>query len=338
MTINPELERKLLIGFYVFFVAVFFLFLFEIYTPKSFGKSPTVIYAAQKGMGANEIAADLEKQGIIKSSLFFRLFVITSNKHLKLQAGSYNLSSSMSVAKIVKKISSGDTIRNKITIVEGWDSKDIAEYLESKKLYSQKEFLDLVKQDFSGDFEFLKDKPKKLNLEGYIFPDTYEFHLEEKPEILLKNILSNFNKKMNTDLIKEIKAQDKSIFKIVTMASIIEKEVRSLEDKKVVSGILWKRMANDIPLQVDSTVNYITGKNHSGVAIEDTKINSPYNTYKYIGLPLGPISNPGIESILAAIYPKESPFWYYLSSDKNGQTIFSKTLEEHIAAQAKHFE
>ena len=120
------------------------------------------------------------------------------------------------------------------------------------------------------------------------------------------------------------------------MASILEKEVVSLHDKKIVAGILWKRIANGVPLQVDSTINYITQKNNASVSVKDTDIDSPYNTYKYSGLPKGPISNPGIDSIMAAIYPTKSQYWYYLSADGTGKTIFSQTLEEHAAAIAKY--
>jgi len=120
------------------------------------------------------------------------------------------------------------------------------------------------------------------------------------------------------------------------MASMIEKEVQTPEDKKMVSGILWKRITEGMPLQVDATVNYITGKHDKGVQIKDTVIDSPYNTYKYYGLPKGPISNPGMDSIQAAIYPQKSVYWYYLSATKTGETIFSKTLEEHNLAISKY--
>ena len=160
-------------------------------------------------------------------------------------------------------------------------------------------------------------------------------------------MLDNFDKKLTQDLRKEISRQSKTIFEIVTMASMLEKEVKDFEAKKLVSGILWKRLENGISLQVDATITYLAGKKTThpeGVAsrpygarisIEDLQIDSPYNTYKYKGLPLGPISNPGLESILAAIYPKESDFWYYLSTP-DGKTIFSKTLQEHNLAKAKY--
>jgi len=119
------------------------------------------------------------------------------------------------------------------------------------------------------------------------------------------------------------------------MASLIEKEVKTKEDKEVVSGILWKRLKNNIPLQVDATITYLTGKKTTKIPLEDLQIDSLYNTYKYKGLPLGPICNPGLDSIKTAIYPKNSEYWYYLSTPE-GATIFSKNLEEHNIAKAKY--
>ena len=146
-------------------------------------------------------------------------------------------------------------------------------------------------------------------------------------------MLVNFDKKLTPELRTQIQKQKKTIFEIITMASMIEKEVRSLNDKKIVSGILWKRISIGMPLQLDATINYITDKNDPGVAIKDTKIDSPYNTYKYKGLPKGPISNPGIDSTTAAIYPTQTKYWYYLT---DGTTIFSETLQQHNEAKAKY--
>lgn len=321
-------------GLGAFFVV---LFLFEIYLPKSFIKSDKVEYVLEKGTGANEIANDLKRKGVIKNAQFFKFYVLVSLNYSKLQAGKYELSESMSVADIADKFARGDIIKNKIIIIEGWSIEDLTEYLESNKTFEQDDFYDALKKDYSGEFMFLKERPKAVGYEGYIFPDTYYISQETTTEDFLKIALSNFDKKMSDELRQEIKKQGKSIFKIVTMASMLEKEVKTIEDKKIVSGILWKRIKEGIPLQVDATVNYATGKSDEKVTIKDTKVDSLYNTYKYYGLPLGPISNPGLDSILAAIYPEESPYWYYLSADGNGQTIFSKTLDEHNEARAKYF-
>ncbi len=315
---------------------IFLLFAFEIYVPKSPASNDTITYIAKSGMGDDEIAKDLEKQGIIKNSFFFRSYVILSLQHSKLQAGKYSLSPNMSVYEIVRKMVSGEVIKQKITILEGWDISDIKKYFLAENVLTKGDFDQLVNNDFSGKFSFLEEKPKDIGLEGYLFPDTYEIYEGETVEEIFESILSNFDKKITVDLKNGIAAQKKSLFEIITVASMIEKEVKTMDDKKIVSGIVFKRLQAGMPLQIDSTVNYITGKSDAGAAIKDTKIDSPYNTYKYKGLPKGPISNPGMDSILAAINPKDSPYLYWLSSF-SGKIIFSRTLTEHNIARAKYF-
>ena len=316
-------------------LAVFFFLCFEIYIPANPFSHETAKYEVKKGLGDEEIARELKKSGIIKSEFFFRLYVVASLRHSSLQAGKYNLSPRMSTHTIARKMSNGDVIRNKITIFEGWDKNDVAVYFEEKGLCKKDEFLALVKKDYSPSFDFLADKPKNLDLEGYLFPDTYEIAEGDTCQDVLGVILANFNKKLAPELRTEIAKQKKSIFDIITMASMIEKEVRNINDKKIVSGILWKRIVIGMPLQVDATVNYITGKSDPAARIKDTQIDSPYNTYKYYGLPLGSISNPGINSILAAIYPTKTDYLYYLS---DGKTYYSKTFEEHQAAKALYLQ
>jgi UPF0755 protein len=307
----------------------------DIYLPMEPGSSKSADFLINKGEGAKGISINLEKEGIIKSGLIFRIYVLFSGSSKKLQAGEYQLSPAMNTPQIIEKFISGEVIKQKITIIEGWDLRDVAAYLEASGVAKAEEFLELTKKDFGSVFSFLKDKPKNLDLEGYIFPDTYEISPNDSAEAVLKKIMDNFDKKLNYDLRKEILRQKKMIFEIVTMASLIEKEVKSPEDKKIVSGILWKRIKIGMPLQVDATIAYITGKNTTKISREETKIDSPYNTYKYRGLPLGPICNPGIESIMAAIYPEESDYLYYLSTPA-GKTIFSRTLEEHNIAKAEY--
>ncbi len=317
----------------IIFLLLIFYICFEIYIPVNPGSHETIIYAVERGWGDDEIADNLQKLGIIRSSYFFKFYAILSLRHSTLQAGEYNLSPKMSIYEIVKGMAEGNVIRDKVVILEGWDIKDIGKYLESKKICDQDYFVSLTKKDYSQEFDFLGDKPKNVDIEGYLFPDTYEISKGETCEGILSAMLTNFEKKLTSVLRTEIAKQDKSIFNIVTMASLLEKEVRSLDDKKSVSGILWKRLSIGMPLQLDATINYITGKNDPSVLIKDTKIDSPYNTYKYKGLPEGPISNPGINSITAAIYPTQTSYWYYLS---DGKTIFSETLEQHNAAKAKY--
>ncbi len=321
----------------VFLLVIFLIFFFEIYIPVNPNSHETITYTVQKGMGDEEISKELEDLGIIRSDFFFRTYTLLSLKHLMIQAGKYNLSPKMSSYQIVKKMVQGDVVKNKLIILEGWDVNDVAEYLVEKEICEKDYFYFLLEKDYSESFSFLNPqvggKPKDVDLEGYIFPDTYEISGGEKCEETLLMMLSNFDKKLTQELRNKISSQQKTIFDIITMASMLEKEVRTLEDKKIVAGILWKRIEADMPLQIDATVNYVTGKSDPAVLIKDTKIDSPYNTYVYKGLPKGPISNPGEESILAAIYPTQTKYWFYLT---DGRTIFSETFEQHVAAKVKY--
>jgi UPF0755 protein len=305
-----------------------------IYLPINKNSKEEIIFSIKKGEGTKEIAVNLGKERLIKMATLFRIYTIFKGVFDKLQAGEYSLSLSMTIPEITEKFVSGDVIEEQITIIEGWNLKEIAQYLGEKE-FSEEEFFELAKKDFSPEFDFLKDKSKDMNLEGYIFPDTYEIQKDESLEDILTKTLQNLDKKLTLEMREEINRQGKTIFEIITMASMIEKEVKGFEDKKIVSGILWKRLENNIPLQVDAMISYITGKKSANISIEETKIDSPYNTYKYKGLPLGPISNPGLESILASIYPESSEYWYYLSAPE-GKTIFSKTLGEHNIAKEKY--
>ncbi|MBM3206557.1 MAG: endolytic transglycosylase MltG [Candidatus Staskawiczbacteria bacterium] len=331
---NIKKYKKILLGLLIFFVAVF---VFETFIPNSLFAKEAITYDVKKGVGGEDVAKDLYEIGIVKSPFFFKLYAVLTGNHGKIQAGKYEISPSMSTAEIIKKMALGQTIKERITILEGWDLEDIAKHLESRNLYSKEDFFSITNQDFSNEFAVLSDKPNAVSIEGYIFPDTYYVSYEEGIDDLIKTALANFNSKLDEQMRSDIILQKKSVFKIITMASILEKEANNYKDKKIIAGILWKRIEEGVPLQVDATVNYVTGRSDPKVAIKDTKIDSPYNTYKYYGLPKGPISNPGLESILAAIYSEDSPYWYYLSADGTGETIYSKTFDEHLDAQRKYF-
>lgn len=306
----------------------------------------TKIFTVTKGEAVKEVAINLKNEGLIENYNAFVVYTAITGKYSKIQAGEYLLSSQMSVAGIVRMLSKGETAKENVTIIEGWDLRDISEYLTDKGISDKDELYSLTGQPAKKEnnekvnelvqrFDFLDDKPEGMSLEGYLFPDTYYINKNDSIETVVEKALSNFNEKLTPELRNEIKKQKKTIFEIVTMASMIEKEVKTLDDKKIVSGILWKRMASGMRLQVDATILYQENKEGMKIYTKDTQIDSPYNTYRVDGLPLGPISNPGMDSIIAAIYPDKTSYYYYLSAP-NGETIFSKTLEEHNYNKARY--
>jgi len=327
-----QIRKIFSIFIFIFFLIIIFIWQ-GIYLPKNFHLIESKIFSVEKGQNLFQISENLEKEGLIKNRFIFDFYVLLKGDQRKLQAGKYELNPSMNVAKIAKKIILGETFKIKVTIPEGFTIEQIENELSLN--WRRPGLRQFLAEEFKNEFNFLKDAPNKANLEGFLFPDTYFFEPDANDEEIVRKFLANFDKKLTQDLRGEIKEQKKTIFDIVTMASLIEKEVKTQEDKKLVSGILWKRLKNRIPLQVDATITYITGKQTTRISKEETQLDSPYNTYKYLGLPIGPISNPGFDSILASIYPQNNDYWYYLSIPE-GKTIFSKTLEEHNIAKAKY--
>lgn len=309
----------------------------EFYLPHSSYRGSKSV-EIQPGIGSRGIADVLKKEGAIRSKWIFVFYISMTGGVSSLKPGNYVFVKE-SIAQIVRDLIRGGTNEISITIPEGWSVKDIAEYLERKGIIPGGEFLKFNNGQHPvltiDKFDFLADKPKRAGLEGYLFPDTYRIFKEASPEDIATKMLENFGKKLTPDLREEIARQKKTIFEIVVMASLIEKEAASDEDRAVISGILWKRLKIGMALQVDASVNYITGKKTPSISKEDAAIDSSYNTYKYPGFPVGPIANPGLSAIRSAIYPEESSYLYYLHTP-DGRTIFSKTLEEHNEAKARY--
>lgn len=328
---------------FLFFVAVIIGIYFSGQVKVSSGPAPEKVFVVQKGDGFLTIASNLKKEGLIKSKTLFEIHAVLAGVYSKMMTGRYSLSPSMSIEKILDELATGDIMKQKITILEGWDLNDIANQLAEKGISSQQAFYDFVclgmnqpSSILKRDFDFLREKenPEIVTLEGYLFPDTYEFSDDASLEDILRRMLENFHSQITKEMKNEIKRQDKTLYQVLIMASLLDREVRTYQDKQIVAGILWKRLEADWPLQVDASENYVVIKPNASLCrlgIDSTQ----YDTYKYKGLPPGPICNPGLEGIKAAIYYKESPYWYYLSKP-NGETVFSETFEEHKIAKARY--
>lgn len=225
-------------------------------------------------------------------------------------------------------------------IIEGWDVYDIATYLEKQKITTSTTFLAFVgypgmkgmpgfkESKLMKEFSYLKEIPNGVGLEGYLFPDTYRVYTGASVEDITRRMLQNFDAKFSPDLRAKAKAQHRSIYEVVTMASIIEKEVTQDYDRRMVADILWSRLKVGMALQVDSSVNYITRRGDASITIKDSRVDSPYNTYRYKGLPLGPIANPGLGAIMTTLDPEPNSYVYFLTTSK-GEVKYASSLEEH---------
>lgn len=315
----------------------FFYFRAQVYFSHGTQKQNSV-FEIKKGEGNAQIATNLQDKEIISNKIYFWFYLKTHDLLNKIYPGDYLLNGDMTIPEIAVIITNPKKVYEKVLFKEGWTAKQMAEELKNHG-FDDAAFLDMVNnpsQDILSQFSVLADEPKSATLEGYLFPDTYYFSREATPEGILKKILNNTEIKVNSDLRTEIKKQGKSIFDIITMASIIEREVKTDDDRALVSGLFWNRIVVGQPLQSDATLSYIYSDKVDAHSLAQTKVDSPYNTYQNKGLPIGPVANPGLSSINAAIYPKNSAYSYFLSDPKTGQTIFSETFEEHVANKFKY--
>ncbi len=314
-------------------------------------KGENKVFAVKKGESLEQVSLGLKEAGLTRSEYFFRLYAKLSGLDKKLQAGAYELSSSMNGKEIAERLASGKVIRDEMTVtaIEGWTRRDLAKKVSEWGLGDEQSLYSLAGEpmnecgknspsakDYSARFDFLADKPACRGLEGYLFPDTYRLYKNASTEDLVLKMLENFDDKLTPELREKIKEQGKTVYEIVTMASIVEKEVRSQEDMRIVAGIFWDRIKYGQGLESCASLAYILGVNKSIYSLEDTQIDSPYNTYRYKGLPPGPISSPGIQAIEAAIDPIYTDYNFFLSRPDTGETVFSKTYDEHLANKNKY--
>jgi len=301
-------------------IAGYFFIRHQVTTPLS-SQSAEQTFVIEKGESSEEIAAHLEEAKLIRDKIWFIVYVFYKDWAGQLKAGQYSLSPSLNIPQIARRIVKGEALSQEIqvTIPEGFTLKQIDARLAKVGLIEE------------GD---LLERPQ---LEGYLFPDTYRFNREVSLDEIIVKFRENFDRKLNQGLRDEIVKEDKTIEEIIAMASLLEKEVPIYQERRLVSGIFWKRLKNNYPLESCATIAYILGIDKWRYSIEDTKIDSPYNTYQNIGLPPGPINNPGLSTIKAAIYPQESDYNFFLSKP-DGQTVFSRTLEEHNENKAKYLQ
>ncbi len=324
-------------------VSYSFYFQFKIENPAGTENEP-VAFTVKNGQSSLDIAESLRDQGLVSSKYFFTAYVKKANLGASLKAGEYILSPTMSIKVIADILAKGETLEREraIKFIEGWRIDDMNDYLKKEAVTFDDGFKNLAEQKLKdtklslGNYTFFKDVPESVDLEGFLFPDTYRIFKDAKTEDVIYKMLDNFDAKLTPQMRDDIKKQNKNIFEIITMASIIEKEVRSVEDMKLVSGIFWNRIKRGQPLESCATLAYILGVNKKQYSLEDTQIDSPYNCYRNPGLPPGPISNPGLNAISAAIYPAKTDYLYFLTSSIDGKTIFSRTYDEHLRNKAKY--
>jgi len=340
--------KKIIAGLIVVAVLIAFIFItivtqtYRFWIQDPSGDVDPILFEISQGASFSQVALELEEQDLIASDFWLRFYARLDGTAGLIRAGVYQIEPRMSYAELMNTMTeytSGQDIS--ITIPEGYLINQISEVVISQ--------FDITQTDWdywtginspleTHEFIIRAEKPDDVDLEGYLFPDTYRFYPDSTAEVIVTALVDEMQ--INVEGIEGIEGIDGiegigSIHELLTLASVIEKEVPSSAEMKIVADVFLKRLDIGMALQACSTVNYVTGKDSPAVSAEDLEIDSPYNTYMYAGLPPGPIANPGLSAIESVINPTPNSYYYFLATPE-GETIYATTYEEHITNKARY--
>ena len=304
-----------------------------------------VVITIKKGDDAKAVAAKLHDAGLINSELYFTSLM--KLKNVEIVPATYSFTKGTSANTIVDLITTTKSTAKtevkslKLTIPEGWRTTQIAAQLD-KIGYPPggQAFLDAVKAYDGTQYQWLKDRPDKHSLEGYLFPDTYDIKSDETPNELIDQMLYNFDQKLTNDMRSQAQKDGLTIAQVVTIASIVEREAAVGSERPIIASVYLNRFHGGGAMGADPTIQYAVGNSSNWwpvLSSQDLKIDSPYNTYVRDGLPPTPISNPGLPSILAVLQPANTNYLYFVAkNDGSGEHVFAETAAEQDANKAKY--
>lgn len=294
-----------------------------------------VVFVVENGENAKSVAKNLKNANLIKSELLFSLKLKTTNSATKIRSGTFNLNTGMSLSSIVKKLTTeGGGESFVLTVPEGYSAEQIAQKLEDDGIMSGSEFLSALSDEYGYAFiEKIPEGDYKYKLQGFLFPQTYEFFKNATAHEIIDTMLKEFEKQYSK--IADINSLD---YDTIILASLVEREAKLDSERGKIAGVIKNRLAENMLLQIDATVVYAISDglyNVSKVYYKDLENSSPYNTYKYKNLPVGAICNPGIKSIKAALMPDIHKYkFYHTDESKNdGSHIFTENYTDHMASQ-----
>ncbi len=278
--------------------------------------------------GTAEISRHLQSAGVVRDARLFRYFVILTGRARQLQAGEYAFPSRPGMKTVARKLAAGEVVKHSVTIPEGFTARQIAEKLAQQGLVPAEAFMAIVKDPALAK---LWEVPAD-NLEGFLFPDTYQLVRGLTAQRIARRMADRFWEKQHPGFIAAGKKQGLNLLQLVTLASIIEREVLVPEERARVASVFYNRLRSNKRLESCATVLYSQGRTSGALSWDDLYTRSPYNTYRHRGLPPGPICNPGLSALKAAAYPAETKFLFFVVRP-DGQHIFSEDFESHKRAK-----
>lgn len=302
---------------------------------------PAVTFTIEKGMGSAEIASLLDENGIIRNGMFFRGYLKWVKEGSSFKAGTYTASPGDTYDELIARLNAGDVVKEDtvvFTIPEGFTAKQIAEKLAEAWNQPADVFLKMMNSGAGltavNTLKIPGDASLRHRLEGYLFPETYELAKDSTPQEVVEAMLEQLTKKLDSipDWQAQLAERGLSLHELLTVASLVEREVVVDEERPLVAGVIYNRLKKGQNLEIDATVQYLLDKQKERLLNKDLKVESPYNTYRNPGLPPGPIGSPGLASIQAALAPKASEYYFYVTKKDGTQGhLFGKTYKEHLA-------
>jgi UPF0755 protein len=311
--------------------------------PADPGDSRERVFVVESGDSVYKVAQNLQQVGLISDADLFRRMVQYLGADEDIEAGVYALRANMTMEQIARELQHGRMASTTVTIPEGWRAEQIARLLEEVGIVSAQEFLQSVAQ---GRVEpaYLADRPagSPASLEGFLFPDTYQFPKRTSAEVVLDMMLQNWDRRVTPEIRQMAEESGRSLYEVLILASIVEREAVVSDERALIAGVYANRLGAGMMLQADPTVQYVKGYDAEGkvwwspLLLQDIeKLVSPYNTYQNAGLTPGPICNPGLDSIVAAAKPASTEYLYFVSKG-DGSHAFAITFEEHLANQRRY--
>ncbi len=284
------------------------------------------------------VAKQLKDAGIIKYKGLFQLYCSVSHAKTKIDPGTYELSTNYDYRALVKKmqVGSGAMVTTKVTIPEGYTMEQIFQKLEDENVCSYDDLMDAA-ANYSYNYSFIDQSMQgdAKRLEGFLFPDTYEFYQGMQASSAINKFLENFHDRLTAEMLEKADERGMTMQEVVTVASMIEKEAANDDERAMIAAVIYNRIEAGMPLQIDSTIMYVLPEHKDVLTVEDTKIDSPYNTYQNKGLPPTPIANPGLASIKATLSPASTQALYYALDAESGTHKFFTNYGEFQAFVAK---
>jgi UPF0755 protein len=322
-----------------------FIYYINSLSPVNTANSDPVYVTIEEGSLLPDISETLEEAGVISSSFTYEIYVKSSGDADSLQAGTYELTSGMSAEEITKKIVNGEVYDSSVlvTFFEGSSLNDMAEAIAETGIITAEEFIEEAEkvEEYQAEYSILDSivlTEERQDLEGYLFPDTYAVEEDATASDLVHQMLDRFTEIYNDEYLARTEEMDKTVDEIVIMASIVEYEGQYEDDRNMIAGVFYNRIELGMPLQSDATLNYALGVDDPILTTEQTQYETGYNTYLNTGLPIGPIGSFGKISLVAALYPTESDYLYFLADINDGKVYFAETYAEHLENVNKYLD